>query len=234
MFKVNSFVRKGGAGKSTLAFSVACYAAEKGYRVLLVSADPQGDSAKWAKGLDSRVRPDDHFESRHGFSVLFSSRVPPDAELGEYDLVVVDLPPVAEAVAWVRPQMWLIPLDGRNALEDTLPVIRAMVSQGGKIVFAPNKSDAAGLNLEADLLEGLHGLMRSIPGSVCLDPIPDSSAVARAAEYGEPPWRVPYGVRTQGAAAVVSVCDFVCTAVGKPKPKPKARRKAPEASDWRR
>ena len=229
MYKVNSFVRKGGAGKSTLAFSLACYAAEMGYRVLLVSADPQGDSAKWAKGLDTRVRPDDRFESKHGFSVLFSSRVPPDEELAEYDLVIVDLPPVAEAVVWVRPQMWLIPLDGRNALEDTMPVMRAMVSQGGKIVFVPNKADAAGLGVEAGLLEGLQVLMRNIQGSVCLEPVPDSSSVARSAEYGEPPWRVPYGARTQGAAAVIAVCAFVCASVGKPKPKRKAK-----ATDRRR
>ena len=233
MYKVAVFVRKGGPGKSTLSFSLACYAVDMGYRVLLVSADPQGDSAKWAKGLDSRVRPDDHFESRHGFAVLFSSRVPRDEELAEYDLVIVDLPPVAEAVAWVRPQMWLIPLDGRNALEDTMPCLRAIRSQGGRIVFAPNKADAAGLGIEQTLLDGLQVLLNQIPGSVRLEPIPDSMAVARVGEYGEPPWRVPYGQRMEGTAAMIAVCKVILAAVGKPRPRP--RRKATETvADWRR
>lgn len=232
MYTVAVMVRKGGVGKSTLAFSAACDAAGAGYRVLLVSADPQGDSAKWAKGLDSRVRPDDRFESSHGFTVLFSPRMPPAEELAEFDLVVVDLPPVAEAVAWVRPQMWLIPLDGRNALEDTMPILRAMVSQGGKLVFVPNKSDAPGMGAEQGLLDGIRAVARNYPGSTILEAIPDSSAVARVGEYGLPPWQVPYGARTQGAAAVVEVCAFVRAAVGPPQPRKK--RKATGASAERR
>lgn len=230
MFTVAVIARKGGVGKSTLAFSSACDAAENGYRVLLVSADPQGDSARWAKGLDARVRPDDHFESTHGFAVLFSPRVPPAAELEEYDLVIVDLPPSAEAVAWVRPQMWLIPVDGRNALEDTIPILRAMASQGGRIVFVPNKCDAAGLGVEQGLLAGLKVLTTNLKGSLCLEPIPDSSAVARVGEYGLPPWKVPYGVRTQGTAAVLAVCAFIRTSAGKPRP----RRRATSTSVERR
>lgn len=231
MFTVAVIARKGGVGKSTLAFSAACDAAENGYRVLLVSADPQGDSAKWAKGLDARVRPDDRFESPHGFAVLFSARVPPAMELEEYDLVIVDLPPSAEAVGWVRPQMWLIPVDGRNAVEDTMPILRAMLAQGGKIVFAPNKCDAAGLGVEQGLLAGLKVLTANYRGSQVLDPIPDSASVARVGEYGLPPWKVPYGVRTQGATAVLAVCAFIRASVGKPRPR---RRGTPTAAERRR
>lgn len=230
MYTVAVIARKGGVGKSTLAFSSACDAAEEGYRVMLVSADPQGDSARWAKGVDTRVRPDDRFESTHGFTVLFSPRVPPPEELAEFDLVIVDLPPVAEAVAWVRPQMWLIPLDGRNALEDTLPILRAMRSQGGKIVFVPNKADAAGMGTEQVLKDGLQALLKQLPGGVCLESIPESSAVARVGEFGLPPWKVPYGARTNGAAAVVAVCAFIRGEAGKPKAR--AKRKTPAASRW--
>lgn len=234
MFIVAVIVRKGGAGKSTVAFSVACDATDNGYRVLLVSADPQGDSARWAKGLDGRVRPDERFESReHGFTVLYSARIPSPDELAEFDLVVVDLPPTAEAVAWVRPNMWLVPIDGRNALEDTMPILRAMTSQGGKLVFVPNKCDAAGLGIEATLLTGLKGVTQRFPGSVLLDPIPDSMAVARVGEYAQPPWKVPYGVRTKGAEAVVAICEYVRTTAGRPKARAKKKAAPTPAARWR-
>ncbi len=233
MYILAVIVRKGGAGKSTLAFSAACDAAEHGYRVLLVSADPQGDSARWAKGPDARIRPDDRFESPHGFSVLYSANVPPADELTAYDLVIVDLPPVAEAVMWVRPHMWLMPMDGRNALEDTLPILRAMRSQGGKMVFVPNKADAAGMGTEQVLREGIQAAMRLQPGSVCLDSIPDSAAVARVGEYALPPWKTPYGPKTLGAAAVRVVCAYVRAAAGKPKARTKPKTTANVASRWR-
>jgi chromosome partitioning protein len=53
---------KGGVGKSTLATHLAAHAALAGQRTVLVDADPQGSSARWARkraGLDSAVLPVD-------------------------------------------------------------------------------------------------------------------------------------------------------------------------------
>jgi chromosome partitioning protein len=53
---------KGGAGKTTLASHLAAQAALDGKRTVLVDADPQGSSTRWAQrraGLDSAVLPID-------------------------------------------------------------------------------------------------------------------------------------------------------------------------------
>lgn len=53
---------KGGAGKTTLATHLAAQAALAGHRTVLVDADPQGSSTRWAQrraGLDSAVLPID-------------------------------------------------------------------------------------------------------------------------------------------------------------------------------
>lgn len=230
MFTTAVAARKGGVGKSTLSFSLACDAAENGYRTLLVSADPQGDSAKWAKGLDARIRPDEHFTSGYGFDVRFTSHVPEAAEVTEYDLMVVDLPPVAEAIRWVRPNLWLIPIDGRNALEDTMPIFGPMMLQGGRLVFVPNKADVAGTGVEAMIRAGLDSVAQLHRDSIVLAGVPESSAVARVAEYGAPPWKVPYGARTAGANAVAEVCAFVRAAVGPPQPRGRRGRASGQAA----
>ena len=53
---------KGGVGKTTIATHLAAHAALAGQRTVLVDADPQGSSTRWAQrraGLDSAVLPID-------------------------------------------------------------------------------------------------------------------------------------------------------------------------------
>ena len=53
---------KGGVGKTTLATHLAAQAALSGQRTVLVDADPQRSSTRWAEkraGLDSAVLPVD-------------------------------------------------------------------------------------------------------------------------------------------------------------------------------
>lgn len=69
---------KGGAGKSTIATNLAAYFALDGKRTVLVDADPQGSSTRWAERraeLETAVLPVDGTRKRN-----WRDSVPDDAE----------------------------------------------------------------------------------------------------------------------------------------------------------
>ena len=75
---------KGGVGKTTIATHIAAQAALSGQRTVLVVADPQRSSTRWAEkraGLDSAVLPVDGTDAARGWQ----RDLPEDT-----DVVVVD------------------------------------------------------------------------------------------------------------------------------------------------
>ena len=89
--------QKGGTGKTTVSTNVAAELAYRGYKVLLVDADPQATSLRWAA-----ERP---MEKPLPFNVIgmantsISQQIPKMYVENHYDFVVIDGPPRMTALA---------------------------------------------------------------------------------------------------------------------------------------
>ena len=81
---------KGGAGKTTLALSLAVAAVEKGKTAAVIDVDPQASAAEWGDGRES---------DEPAVVSAQATRLAPvlkEAEKSEVDLVVIDTPPRSE------------------------------------------------------------------------------------------------------------------------------------------
>ena len=86
---------KGGSGKSTISMHLAGTLARRGAKVLVVDADPQGTSLRWAASADeSKPFP----ASMAGLGAA-GSKV--DMEIrkyvGDYEFIIVDCPPAVDS-----------------------------------------------------------------------------------------------------------------------------------------
>ena len=201
---------KGGIGKTTFSAHIAIYAAGFRIRTLAVGLDRQGDLVRWLAGGDCALQDGTSFRKGEHLSVLYSPMELPDREFMEdYELVVVDCPPNVEIVDSLTADLWIVPLDGRLAMENLGNIYGTLRSADGEIYIVLNRCDMIGKRA----LEGLKRAAHQIPhATVRPKPIPSSAAIAKAAEYFRPVWEVPYGRKTYGAKAVRGLCDDVLRA----------------------
>ncbi|MDH7641153.1 ParA family partition ATPase [Sphingomonas oryzagri] len=87
--------QKGGAGKTTLAIHLAAEAAKAGLSVLILDTDPQATASQWSEWRGEGVEPE---VVDCASPPLLPRKIAQAAELGA-DLVVIDTPPHADAMA---------------------------------------------------------------------------------------------------------------------------------------
>lgn len=85
--------QKGGSGKTTLALSLACAAAESGLAVAVLDADPQGSLGQWFMQRRERGDPGLTFATASAWGVSYEC----EKLARDHDLVVVDTPPKVDA-----------------------------------------------------------------------------------------------------------------------------------------
>ena len=202
---------KGGVGKTTIAVHLALLAEASRIKTLAVGMDRQGDLMRWLSGGDQNIREGELHERSSCLKVLYSPDVFPRA-VQQNDLVIVDCPPAIEVATKVSADLFVVPVDGRLALQDLMNVLGALIGVG-RVMIVFNRADAGGKMT----LEAVQTAARKIPGerlTVWDDLIPDSASIKRSAEYFKPAWEVPYGLGTAGPEALRRLCGGVLTQLG--------------------
>ncbi len=204
------FNNKGGIGKTTLSVHLALFASARRIRTMVVCLDRQGDVCRWLAKGDCRVHDGLFFRVNEYLQVLYSPMVVPK-DLKNIDLLIVDCPPAIEVVDNVTADLWVVPLDGRLAMENLGNIHDSLCRAEGSILLVLNRCDLIGKRA----LEGLRAAARMVPNARLRDePIPVSAAIAKAAEYFRPVWDVPYGRDTQGDQAIQKLCSDVLNECG--------------------
>ncbi|WP_346293796.1 ParA family partition ATPase [Sphaerothrix gracilis] len=87
--------QKGGSGKTTVSMQLAGTIAKRGYKVLVVDADPQGTATRWAASADDELP---FPASVVGLSAA-SEKVHREVKkfIGDYEFILIDCPPAADS-----------------------------------------------------------------------------------------------------------------------------------------
>lgn len=158
---------KGGCGKTTTAVALAQAAVAAGVDVRVLDIDPQGSAATCAPDLVEKVTASSAAEIRE--------------RAGEWELVILDLPPGAQlgAIAGLEAADVVVGVTGLNQLElDGLAHLLRMVEVD---LVVPTKHDRR-KKLHTEALQ----VLRQQFGDRLADPIPLSAAVEHAQAAGEP------------------------------------------------
>jgi MinD-like ATPase involved in chromosome partitioning or flagellar assembly len=206
------WTHKGGSAKTTTAFTLACYATAQGYNVWLTCLDEQGDSARASAGWDKPLNPTDPVDSPHGYISYwdikgFSSlqRDYPD----NTDLLILDLAPGTTFVPHVHPDLWVCPIKERAGLQNTSDALHLMQKSGGQIAMM-----LANYNRVSAIAFDLEEAIKTIKGITTLPSIPASNIIEKVLAEAQPPWKVTWGINSDGSVAYERACERILQLVG--------------------
>lgn len=193
--RIAVFNHKGGAGKSTLTAHIGFRAEERRVQITIFDSDRQANTMQW---LSSHSWKGEAFD-------LGTVRVTNDRYEGESARnCVVDCPPSFGVVTEQKNiDVWLIPVDGRFALEGCVNVLSELQNLPARKIVVVNKALDSKFG-SAELRE-----IEMVGAEVYRFPIPQQDIVRKAEMMGKPTWKIPYGLRSATTQNLKTFADFV-------------------------
>ena len=177
--------QKGGCGKTSLSMQVAGGFARRGYRTLVVDADPQGTATRWSSSAPDATP----FPATVAGLSAAGGKVHREVQkfINDYDVIVVDCPP---------------------AVDSPVPQSALMVSDLAFVPVIPSPTDlwaAVGIRdliqRTQDVNEGLQA--RLVPNMVQPNTTLAKEALDLLADFGIPIARGSFSLRTAYRQAAV-------------------------------
>lgn len=200
---------KGGCGKTTLSHHLAVRGAERGYRVLAVDTDRQGDFYRRLVGDDGDLADMPPAEWAEGCAVVHTPEAwhMPD---GEWDVVIVDTGPGLNLPEGPSPDVVIIPVDGVDAARNSAETLHEALDRNVRLVGLVFVGIAEGGARQAREFERIR---ENLPPGVVPSTIdiPRGGSIKRSALTCRPAWTDLW--RGKDATAILQFCDALYDAV---------------------
>ena len=210
--RVAFFNHKGGCGKTTFTVHTAFVAEEWKVRTILACLDRQGNSMGWVSKGDKAAKADAFYERSDYLSAVFSPLVMPDIE--NVDLVLADCPPEFDIALTVNPTLWVVPVHGRQGFDGFTNVMEDLIRSKAEILVVKNTVGRGGPSVKRNLEEALAKLPPAKNLTIYAEDIPDSDTIIRGEDYCDAAWGIPYGKKSNGAAALRKLCEHILRRCG--------------------
>ena len=150
--------QKGGAGKTTLAVTLAGAIVRQGLSVALLDSDPQGSLGRWFMTRVERLgEPDVEFSTASAWGVGYECR----KLKGRHDIVIVDTPPKADSdlrPALREADLVLVPVAASHVdLWATDGVLDLVARESGRALIVLNRM-SAGTRLAEEVAKAAEGV----------------------------------------------------------------------------
>lgn len=150
--------QKGGAGKTTLAVTLAGAFVRQGLSVALLDSDPQGSLGRWFMTRVERLgEPDVEFSTASAWGVGYECR----KLKGRHDIVIVDTPPKADSdlrPALREADLVLVPVAASHVdLWATDGVLDLVARESGRALIVLNRM-SAGTRIAEEVAKAAEGV----------------------------------------------------------------------------